>query len=145
MTDLNTQALNINRTQNKRYRLRFAGLLPRTKHSITIDGVDYGYATRQIGSDFGDDLVSDQDGILDVIILYEIPFNRTQNFELPQTPTLAFQEGIVNRQSSQDLANVSNYILIEVKSANENSYAQYSMRLNMLLTAGPLETLYPIE
>lgn len=144
MSDLTTQATNINRTQNHRYRFRFSGLMPNTKHTLYVDGVDYGYATRQIGKDFGADLVSDVDGILDVFVLYEIPFNRNQNFELPQTPTLSFQEEIVNRQSSQNARRVENFVLFEVKNAAETSYAQYSMKMPLLLTPGAAETLFDV-
>ena len=144
MTDLVTKATNINRTQNHRYRFLFNGLLPNTKHKMYIDGVDYTFATRQLGKDFGDDLISGPSGELDVFVLYEIPFSRDQNFELPQTQSVAYQEQIYNNQESKTYRVVNNYVLFEVKSADENSYAQYSMRNSILLTAGAVDTLYPI-
>lgn len=145
MADLNTQGFNINRVQAHRYRFSFSGLLPNTKHSMFVDGENYNALTRQAGKDFGADLISDENGVLRVQVLYEIPFNRERNFELPQTTTLAFQEEVVNRQSSRDFRRVNNYVVFEVKSANENSYAQYVMTMPILLTAGGLPTLFPIE
>lgn len=145
MVDLNTQGFNINRVQAHRYRFRFNGLLPNTKHTLYVDGVNYNAVSRQSGKNFGEDLISDENGYMIVTVLYEIPYNRNSNFELPQTTTLAFQEEVVNNQNSKDFRLVENYVVFEVKSASENSYAQYVMPMPILLTAGGVNTLYPID
>ena len=145
MADLTTAALNINRVQTHRYIFRFSGLMPNTKHTMYVDDVDHTALTRQNGKDFGDDLISDGNGELQVHVLYEIPYNRELNFELPQTTTLSFQEDIFGRQSSANARRVENYVVFSVKNAAETSYAQHVMSMPMILTAGPVETLYPIE
>jgi hypothetical protein len=143
MADLNEQALNITRVQTHKLTLGFNGLLPRTKHILYMDGVDHSFASRQMGKEPGDDIISDANGEAVVEFYYEVPFARDQNFELPQTPSLSFQESVLSDSRRQNL--VTNVLKIELKSSNEQSYAQYLLNLDLLLTGGPLRTQFPIE
>lgn len=146
MTDLTTEGLNITRTQNHTYRFEVTGLRPNTKHTITIDDEEYAFATRQFGKAPGADLISNADGELQLFILYEIEFNRTQNFELNQTQSLATEGNAFNQQQNRKAVNtVTNYKVVEVKSFDGLSQAQFIMRQNLILTAGPVRTLYPVE
>ena len=148
MTDLTTNALNVNRTQNHFYELTARGLRPNTKVAINIDGVDHGYATKQRGKDFGADLISDENGILQYGVLYEVAYARDMNFELPQGQTLSFQDSVNNsgdtgsRQSNRIIVNNK---IIELISPDGQSYSQFIRALNIILTAGSVRTLYPIE
>jgi len=148
MVDLTTKGLNVTRTQNHYYRFAVAGLRPNTKHNITIDGVDYAFATKQFGKDFGADLLSDENGELKLGVLYELRYGRDANFELPQRQTLSFQDDVLNSGSTGD-RKVSKTIvkkrIIELISPDGLSYAQYVFSTNILMTAGPIRVLYPIE
>lgn len=146
MSDLTTEGFNITRTQNHTYKFEITGLRPNTKHTITIDDEDYGFATRQFGKAPGADLISDADGNLSLLVLYEIEFNRTQNFELNQTQSLATEGNALNQQQNRKAVNtVINYKVIEVKSFDGLSQTQFIMKQNLILTAGPVRTLYPVE
>lgn len=146
MTNLTDQSLNVTRTQNHFYQMRAAGLRPTTKHAITIDGVDYAFATRQFGKAFGDDLISNDNGEIVFGILYEIPFARDQNFELPQRQTLQFEADRVQTQNTRRNLNVvNNFKIIELISADGQSYTQLQLRLPLLIQGGPVAAVFPIE
>ena len=145
MANLTDPALNIIRTQNHYYEFAISGLLPNTKHSVTLDGVDHAFATKQKGKDFGADLISDANGQLRVGVLVELRFPRDQNFELPRRTTLQFQNEQLATESRQAVNITKNYRIFEFTSANGLSKAQFIMPLSTLLTAGPVSVLYPIE
>lgn len=147
MTDLTTRGLNVTRTQNHFYQCRATGLRPNTKHNVFIEGEDVGFRARQFGKVFGDDLISDENGQLLFGLLHEIEFARNRNFELPQSQTLSFQDGQVNntagsRQASQT---VKNNLIIELVSPDGQSQSQIVLKMNIILTAGPVNQLFPIE
>jgi hypothetical protein len=145
MADLNATALNVTRTQNHAYRVTFSGLLPNTTYSITANDVDHGYATRTIGKGFGESLTSNANGELQCEILWEIPFNRDRNFELPQTATVAFQTGRLAQTDRREQNQTRTSVVFEVTTANGLSKAQYILPMNIILTAGPVQVLFPIE
>jgi len=145
MADLITTALNITRTQNHAYRATFAGLLPSTTYTITANDVDHGYATRTIGKGFGETLVSNENGNMLCEILWEISFNRDRNFELPQNSTVAFQTGRLAQTDRREQNQTQTSVVFEVTTANGLSKAQYILPMNLILTAGPVQTLFPIE
>jgi len=133
-TDLTTKALNVIRTQTHMVLFRVAGLRPNTKHLAYLDGQEYGFATKQFGKDLGEDLISDSSGAITVYVLYEVEFNRTQNFEFAVSQSLSFQNNQINQQASrQEAAKVNNFRIFEFKSPDGNSYAQYRMELPLLL------------
>jgi hypothetical protein len=146
MPDLNEQDFNIVRTQNHFYEMSVTGLLPNTKHNIYFDGEDIQFRTKQFGKDFGDDLISNANGILHIGILMQLPFPRDQNFELPEQQTLSFQTNMFGPGTDPRVTQtVVNYRIIELKSSNGLSYAQFRMKFPLVLTPGPVRTLYPIE
>lgn len=143
--NLTNQSLNVNRVQSRWYQFEVTGLMPNTIYTITVDGADWAEGTRQRGKDFGAALVSDENGDMLVEVLMEIPFGRDRNFELPRTNTLQFQNEQVdstNRRSSQVVINT---IVIEFSNVNNSSKAQFLINRRLLLTAGPVQTLFPIE
>ena len=145
MTDLTTRGLNVSRVQAHFYQFAANGLRPLTKHNIFIEGEDRGFATRQFGKAFGDDLISDENGVIQFGLLHEIAFNREQLFELPQGQTLSFQDRQIAQTTRQSSATVVNNLIIELISPDEQSQAQFVVRLNLLLTPGPVNQLFPIE
>ena len=145
MADLTSTALNIVRTQNHYYELDFFGLVPNTIHTITFQGRDWGYATKQLGKDFGDNLVSNDNGEIRTGILMELLFPRDQNFELPKRTTLQYQNEQLSSGSKKAVNIIDNYRVFELTSINGSSKAQYIMHFPFLLTAGPVSTLYPID
>jgi len=145
MTSLSNNALNIVRTQNHFYEFNVAGLTPNTKHTIMIDEVDHSWATKQFGKDFGADMISDNDGKMKIGILFELPFPRDQNFELPRTNTLQFQNEQLSSGTRQDLNIVSNIRVLELKTADGSVKAQFMLNLPTILSAGTVSTLFPIE
>jgi len=145
MADLTTQDINIVRTQNHAYSFHVNGLKPNTKHKMYVDGVDNTWATKQHGKDFGDDLISNGDGALSVQLLAQWAYPRNQNFELPEQQSVAFQTNNVGQGSTQaSTKRVNNYVIIEIKSDDSLSYAQFQLKLNLILTAGPVKDVYPI-
>lgn len=147
MTDLTSRGLNVTRTQNHFYQFAASGLRPNTKHNVFIEDEDVGFRTRQFGKEFGADLISNENGELFFGILHEIEFARNRNFELPQGQTLSFQDSQVNntagsRQASQT---VKNNLIVELISPDGQSQTQIVMNLNIILTAGPVNQLFPIE
>ena len=146
MADLTTEGYNVVRTQNHFYEMVARGLLPNTKHNIYFDGEDIGAITKQYGKDFGEDLVSTSNGILVFGMLAQYEFPRDQNFELPEQQTISFQTNMFGPGTApRETRVVVNYRFIEIKNAAETSYAQFRMPLNLVLTPGPVRTLYPIE
>ena len=145
MADLNATALNVTRTQNHAYRVTFSGLLPSTTYTIRANDADHGYATRTIGKGFGEALVSNENGVLQCEILWEISFNRDRNFELPQNSTVAFQTGRLAQTDRREQNQTRTSIVFEVTTANGLSKAQYILPMNIILTAGPVQTLFPLE
>ena len=143
--NLNDQALNTTRTQTRWYSLQFSGLLPSTTYTITVDGEDYTNLTRQFGKDFGASLVTDADGSIRLGVLMEIPFGRNQNLELPRTNTVEFEQEQVYSTTRRTTKTVTNIIVIELTNSNGTSKAQYMLNRTLLLTIGPLQTLFPIE
>jgi hypothetical protein len=63
------------RTRTKFLRLTAKGLRASTKYTITLDGIDYAWATKQDGKNLGEDLISDAEGELFFGILIEHPYN----------------------------------------------------------------------
>lgn len=144
MSDLTTTDKSTKRVQTQVFYFGASGLRPNTKHTFYIDGVNHNFAARQYGKDFGDDLISDSSGELHIEYLMEFSYNRDQNFELPEQQTLSYQTGQL--QASQQSNKVArNYVLIEVKSVDGLSYAQHMKKINRILTAGNVRTLYSIE
>ena len=143
--NLTDQALNVGRSQMRFNRYQCNGLLPNTTYTITVDGIDYSNVTRQRGKDFGAALVSDANGNLQFGVLMEIPFARNQNFELPRTNTLEFQQAQVASESRRSSQLTTNIIVIELTNANGTSKAQFLLNRTLLLTQGPVQTLFPIE
>ncbi len=143
--DLETQGLNVTRVQTRWNQLAFTGLFPNTTYTITVDGEDYTNATRQFGKDFGAPLVSNENGLLVLGVLMEIPFARTQNFELPRTNALQFQNEQVSSENRRTSQTVTNVITIQLTNGNGSSQAQFLLNRTLLLTAGPVTTLFPIE
>ena len=138
-TDLTTQALHVNRVQTHMPLFRTTGLKPNTNHNVYLDGELYNFAVKPFGKDLGAACTSDSNGSLIFYMLYEVEYNRGQNFEFDITQS-------INIDPTNNTENrVKNYRLIEVKSADGSSYAQFVMTVNLLLTAGPVRTLYPTE
>ena len=146
MTDLTTQDLNITRTQNHFYELGARGLTPSTKHNIYLDDEDIGFRTKQFGKDFGDDLITDENGTIFFGVLLQLPFPRDQNFELPEQQTVSFQTNMFGPGADPRIAKtVINYRIVELRSTSGLSYAQFRIQFPLVLTPGPVKTLYPIE
>jgi len=78
-------------------------------------------------------------------ILWEISFNRDRNFELPQNSTVAFQTGRLAQTDRREQNQTQTSVVFEVTTANGLSKAQYILPMNLILTAGPVQTLFPIE
>lgn len=133
----------ISRTSHRIFLIQANGLRPNTKHKLYLDGVEHTFAARQLGKDFGDDLISDQSGRIDLEYLMQFNFNRDQNFELPEQQTLSYRDSVLNTQRSNRV--VKNYVLVEIKSADGQSYAQHVRTINRILTQGPVRTLYPVD
>lgn len=142
MSDLTTQAQSVSRVQTRLFYVEFAGLAPNTTHTPYLDGVDHSFATRQTGKEFGEALITDSNGDLGLYFMREISWARIQNFELPQNQSINYQNDLIN---STGFTTVRNIFVLEVKSANEDSYAQRSFSTNILLTAGAAASLFPIE
>lgn len=143
MKNLTTEGFNITRTQNHTYDFRVTGLRPNTKHTINIDGEDFAYATRQFGKAPGADLITDDDGAIRLFVLYEIMFHRMQDFEIEDQPTLSKQTNIFNQQQSQrNTKVVNNYKIVELISFDGQSYSQFVLKLNLLLTPTAIKTLF---
>ena len=142
MSDLNTQAQTVTRSQNRLFKVSFSGLAPNTIHYPYLDGVDHTFATKQFGKDYGEELITDENGDLDMYFMREIVWNRTQNFELPENPSVNYQN---NQLGSQSFASVKNIFVFEVRSITDESHAQMQFETNILLTAGAGTSLFPIE
>ena len=146
MTDLTTDGFNITRTQNHRVELSTSGLLPNTKHTVTVNGVDHGFATKQFGKDFGAEMISDADGNLSCSLLFEIGFDRVANFELPGTPTLRGQTdqlaGTAARRSSAMMQSTLDILFVSI---DGSSTSMVSIPTPLLMTAGPVQNIFPIE
>jgi len=143
--NLTDQALNVARVQATNYRARATGLLPNTIYTISVEGEDWSEGTRQSGKDFGANLISDSNGDLAFEFLYEVPFARNQNFELPSTTTLQFQNEQVSSQNRRSAQLVNNVISVDLTDPTEQSKAQILINKTLLLTAGPVQTQFPIE
>lgn len=142
MNNLTTRAQNITRTQNHYYHMRASGLRPNTKHNIFIEGIDRGYSTRQFGKNFGEDLISDENGEIRYGVLYELEYNRDKNFEIPSKQ----QTDPNNQQGSKKPSRifVENKI-IELISPDGGSQCQFVLKLNIILTDNPVSAQFPIE
>lgn len=61
-------------TQAREVKMTAAGLMANTTYTISVEGTDYGFATRQLGKKLGDPLVSNSSGQLTFFIYAEVPF-----------------------------------------------------------------------
>jgi hypothetical protein len=144
-SNVNDEAVNIIRTQNHAYNIAVRGLKPRTIHKLYEDGEDITWRARQYGKDLGGGLQSDENGNLNFEIYAQIDYPRQFNFELPSVPTLSYETYQLNRGSFQNRF-AQNYIIYEIKSSDESSYATYRKRINYITTPGPtISILYSIE
>jgi len=143
--NLTDQALNVARVQTRNYRARATGLLPNTIYTISIDGEPWAEGARQSGKDFGANLISDSNGDLAFEFLYEVTFARNQNFELPSTTTLQFQNEQVSSQNRRSAQLVNTVISVDLTDPTEQSKAQILINKTLLLTAGPVNAVFPIE
>lgn len=145
MANLTDLALNVNRVQTHWYEATANGLLPNTIHTITLDGVAWDDTSRQRGKDFGAPMISDANGCLFFGFLVEVPFARNQNFELPRTTTLQFQNEQNASQNRQATQTVLNYRVVDLTNVNGTSQAQLIIPKRILLSQGPVRTQFPIE
>jgi hypothetical protein len=81
-------------------RMTVAGLLPKTTYKITIEGADYGFATRQVGKRLGDPLISDKLGQLDFFLYTEVPF-QVQYGPVDGVSSVPDKGGILQTQNSR--------------------------------------------
>lgn len=145
MVDLTTTTTSVIQKETRDLVVSFSGLLPSTKHSLYVNGEDRTAVSRQYGKDFGDDLISDANGELFVLVLTETPFTRGANFELPQENAVAFETNRFNNQRG-GVRNVDRTrILYEVRSANDRSYGQFIQEQDSLMVAGPITQQTQVE
>jgi hypothetical protein len=81
-------------------RMTMAGLLPNTTYSITIEGGDYGFATRQFGKRLGQPLVSDKLGQLEIFLYAEVPF-QVQYGPIDGVSSAPNKSGVLQTQNSR--------------------------------------------
>ena len=142
MSDLQTQAQTIRASMSRLYHFYFAGLAPSTVHVPYLNGVDHSFATRGYGQEYGEALVSDNNGNLEVYVFYDLAYGRSFNFELPQTQTFNYQNAQIN---NKEIVTAQNVLTFELKSFDGSSYAQKMIERRDILNAGAGEDLNPTE
>ena len=85
-----------------------ANVKPNTKYSITLNGVDYGWASKPLGGDLGGDLVSNSNGILEFFMLREIPI-----FGRLVIDNIVPEDSSEEKKGARDI--ITEYTLIELR------------------------------
>lgn len=119
------------RSGTHKYRMIFSGLRPNTKHKMYLDNVDYSWACIPYGGMLGDDLVTNENGILHVFVLYEIPFSQPAEYEMPKPSGSSSQFNSPNSRM-EDVVKVV-WKTFEVRSLDNMSHAAVSMHFHILL------------
>ena len=119
------------RTKNYDLPASFTGLKANTTYQIFLNGNDHGWATRQIGKNLGEPLISDQYGRLKIRYLFEITYDGGN---------YSFQQGsLENQAESFDLSNTKpknyfiSYQFLELKAPG--SYFSINVPIRMRLTS----------
>jgi hypothetical protein len=87
------------KTKVREIQLNAAGLLPNTTYRIAVEGVDYGFATRQLGKNLGDPLISDASGQIAILVTAEVPV-APQYGQIDGVSTAPNKDGILQTQNS---------------------------------------------
>jgi hypothetical protein len=69
-----TAAKDTYQSQMKEVKIHCVGLLANTTYTVSIQDADYGFATRQLGKNMGEALVSNSSGQLEFFLYTEVPF-----------------------------------------------------------------------
>lgn len=108
-----------------------AGLKPGTKYQFYLDGVEFGWAVKPFGKKLGDDLVSDDNGVLQFNFLYDFQFEGNYAFDnLPTTPTTGSQ---YSAQSADTPYYFTTQRFLELKGTG-GAYASSYFPLRLLIT-----------
>ncbi len=116
------------RTRAKFVKFFAKGLRPNTKYSISVDGIEYGWAAKQIGKNLGDNLVSNDIGTLDFGLLVETPYNENYAFD-----TIITQLSKEERLNQQQIPNNYKTTTRLIELIAPNSYAAFQMPYRVLV------------
>lgn len=134
---MSTLATDTSRTTVKAIKLSFGGLRPNTKHKMYLDGVDYTWACKGFGQNLGEDILSDENGQVNVTVLYEIPYSFPSNYELPTGNPISDIRNSVGAQNSRESRRIyQDYKTWTIRSLDGLSEAHHQRRFDIVLVDG---------
>lgn len=136
-TSISTVAQDTFKNTATLYPIAFAGLKPNARFTLLLDGQDYSWAAAQYGKNIGDPFISDSNGILKLKVLFEIPFSRPAEYDIPETQSVAFYSNRIGEPNNRmEQAITLTYSTFTVISDDGLSSATFRMHHHILLING---------
>ena len=116
------------------YKMEFRGLRPRTRHKMYLDDVDYTWACKGFGQKLGEDVMSDENGAVKLIVYYEIPLTGAAAFENLQQATYSSGVSVGQQNSRAENKVYVQYKTWNLKSADGLSSAMFQVHFHIVMT-----------